>query len=98
MILRICIAIIILGLIAWAPWWLVMMTIVVATIYYDRYYEAALFGVILDAVYGISLRGASGTHWLIHIPISYTLGIILAYSITFIIKQRLRPQRRDVTL
>ena len=53
------------------PWWLVFIFVLAAALYFERYYEAVFFGLIMDAIYAV--------------PISKFSGIILVSSVTALI-------------
>jgi hypothetical protein len=67
------------AVIAWGPWWLMAIGIVVGIIYFPKYYEAIIFGIIIDSVYGIS-----------EYNVKYTLAAILLLAIYVPLRKRFR--------
>jgi hypothetical protein len=51
---RVCAGICMLLLIAWAPWWAIVIATLVFLFVYNSYYEIIIWGLCLDELYGAS--------------------------------------------
>lgn len=70
-------------LIIWAPWWLVWCCAIALLFYFPNYYEIIIWGIVYDALYGISLPA----FW--NIEYIFTLFSILLFVMAVILKKRL---------
>ncbi|MDB5259580.1 MAG: hypothetical protein JWO73_788 [Candidatus Taylorbacteria bacterium] len=84
--IRIAAAILMLALIAWAPWWLIILAMIAGGICFDVYYEVLIFGVMIDALYGTSGQG------IFNLQIKYTLIAIPLFFIAIMLRKRLRTK------
>ena len=81
---RIGAGIVMIVLIAWAPWWLIVAGALAFLFIYSPYYEIILWGVIIDALYNPS--SGSGLFALIH---GATLLAIVLFFCMLFLKKRL---------
>jgi NAD(P)H-hydrate repair Nnr-like enzyme with NAD(P)H-hydrate epimerase domain len=58
--------------------------LIVATVYFENYFEIILFGVLIDALYG---TGASS---IFHVPIAYTVFAITMFLLSIPLRKRIR--------
>ena len=72
-------------LIAWAPWWIIIIAAVAFLFVYNSYYEIVLWGLCLDEIYGTS-------H---HIPYSLIATVVacLLFIAVYFLKKRLMIYR-----
>jgi hypothetical protein len=85
-IIRICLVLVHIVLIAYTPWWLVLIGLFASAAYFDNYFEIIIFGIILDAIYGTTQHGIFG------LQIIYTLIGLAAFFIIPIIRRRIRSR------
>lgn len=83
-VIRIAAAIFMIILIAWAPWWLIVLCSIAGLVYFRNYYEIFVWGIFVDAIYGLS-------PWLFN----YTIGATIIFLIVFFFKHGIRGKMRD---
>lgn len=82
--IRLVSAIFMITLIAWAPWWLVVLCSVAGLVFFSNYYEIILWGVVVDAVYGLY-------PW----PLRYTIFCTILFVTFFLFRRGIRAKMRD---
>ena len=86
MIIRAISAIVMILLIALAPWWVAGIAALAALIYFHSYIEIILWGIMIDALYGP--------------PNSfiYTLAAVVLFLIAYFVKRHMRERSRRNTI
>lgn len=82
-LIRIISGIIILGTIIWGYWWLTWSIAIASLFLFPIYFEIIAWGIIYDALYGISLP----SFW--NIDYIFTIVSIVLFLFSLIIKKRL---------
>lgn len=82
--IRIIIDIFIILSIVTCPWWLTFLLVILGLFLFNKFYEAFLFGLILDSLYGISREVFLGKNY-----ISILIVVVLFFLVNWL-KKRLR--------
>jgi hypothetical protein len=80
---RVILGILVFLSIIWAPWWLTWSLAIIFLFYFSLYYEIFAWGIIYDALYGISLS----EYW--NVSYIFSIASIVLFIISFIIKKKL---------
>lgn len=82
--IRLIADILIILVILWGPWWLMLTMLIVGILYFPKYYEAFIFGIVIDAVYGTSQSGFFGYN------VKYTLLTLVLLAVYLPLRKRFR--------
>lgn len=72
-----------LSIVAFAPWWVVVIFAIALTFYFPNYYEIIVAGVLLDAIYGTPQTLFFDS------ALFFSLGFLIIFLLVNILKKRI---------